>query len=423
VSLEQFETRHVTYCTSISDLSLRHIGQVNSLAASPQPNPFLAHRIFHSTPDIPKKDAPFQFQQTILRQNSYAIDLQTSKFAGASKSTSDIVSGEHHPSSDASINTLSVISAAAKSHNEEGNQAIKAILPLLEKRPTDVGILLLLIQLYTLKKNHGSATALLEAFLKRLDESDNPSAKDVRHAPGLIAAAVALYNSQGRKSQSRAVLSAAASHWRSASKKTSVPPNTALLRAAGSSLLESGTKDDATAAIAIFTDLHTRNPNDKAAAAGLVAATCLTGPSSKLDTSLLKSLTPTNRLTAGIDAAALESAGVARVPESSTTTSKKRAAPTTPAAPAAKKHRKLPTSRIPKDYEEGKKVDTERWLPIRDRSSWRPKGKKGKAKAAGLTQGGVVDDNEKPKAESTKVVVGQASKGNKKKKPSGKGKW
>lgn len=47
-------------------------------------------------------------------------------------------------------------------------------------------------------------------------------------------------------------------------------------------------------------------------------------------------------------------------------------------------------SRLPKDYEQGKAPDPERWLPLRDRSTYRPKGKKGRAKAA-LTQGGVVD--------------------------------
>ena len=47
---------------------------------------------------------------------------------------------------------------------------------------------------------------------------------------------------------------------------------------------------------------------------------------------------------------------------------------------------------MPKDYVEGKAMDPERWLPLRDRSSYRPKGKKGKKKAMELTQGGVVKE-------------------------------
>lgn len=46
-------------------------------------------------------------------------------------------------------------------------------------------------------------------------------------------------------------------------------------------------------------------------------------------------------------------------------------------------------SRLPKDYDPAKTPDPERWLPLKDRSSYRPKGKKGRQKAAEKTQGGV----------------------------------
>ncbi len=39
-------------------------------------------------------------------------------------------------------------------------------------------------------------------------------------------------------------------------------------------------------------------------------------------------------------------------------------------------------------------MDPERWLPLRDRSTYRAKSKKGKKKAADLTQGGVVKEEE-----------------------------
>lgn len=102
--------------------------------------------------------------------------------------------------------------------------------------------------------------------------------------------------------------------------------------------------------------------------------------------------------------------------------SKKRAAAATagPGLVGERKKRKLPKSRMPKEYVEGKVLDPDRWLPLRDRASWRPKGRKGKAKAAGLTQGGPVEE-EKVKSEATKVVVGsQANKGKKKKAKGGK---
>ena len=76
------------------------------------------------------------------------------------------------------------------------------------------------------------------------------------------------------------------------------------------------------------------------------------------------------------------------------------------------KPRKLHKSRIPKDFDPNKKPDPERWLPLRDRSYYKPKGKKGKKKAEGLTQGGVVEDDKKKDATP---VVQQQGGGAKKK--------
>ena len=47
-------------------------------------------------------------------------------------------------------------------------------------------------------------------------------------------------------------------------------------------------------------------------------------------------------------------------------------------------------SRLPKDYDPSKAPDPERWLPLKDRSTYRPKGRKGRQKAAEKTQGGGV---------------------------------
>lgn len=64
-------------------------------------------------------------------------------------------------------------------------------------------------------------------------------------------------------------------------------------------------------------------------------------------------------------------------------------------------------------------MDPERWLPLKDRSSYRPKGKKGKKKALDATQGGVVRENalEGVEAPGSKVVTGGGgvAKGKKKK--------
>ena len=49
---------------------------------------------------------------------------------------------------------------------------------------------------------------------------------------------------------------------------------------------------------------------------------------------------------------------------------------------------------MPKNFVDGQTPDPERWLPLRDRSSYKPKNKKGKKKVADSTQGGVTKDEE-----------------------------
>ncbi|EHK96972.1 putative Signal recognition particle subunit srp72 [Glarea lozoyensis 74030] len=285
------------------------------------------------------------------------------------------------------IADLGAINAAANAKCEAGKAGLKQILPLLEKRPNDVGLILVIIQLYILTNNPSQATTLLEAFFKRLEESQNSADQDVRFAPGLVGLVVSLYRSTGRKGPIKKELGKAASYWRR--KENSSP---ALLRAAGTSLLESSNPEDLEAAGEIFSSLRAKDPNDRAAVAGFVASYATTD----LDkaASDLEKLTPVSRLISGVDAASLEDEGVPTLPlASSQVASKKRQADSAEKEkekPA--KTRKISKSKMPKEFVEGKQMDPERWLPLRDRSSYRPKGKKGKKKAADLTQGGVVKE-------------------------------
>jgi signal recognition particle subunit SRP72 len=114
-------------------------------------------------------------------------------------------------------------------------------------------------------------------------------------------------------------------------------------------------------------------------------------------------------LVADIDAAALESAGVPTTTTLVSEARKRSIAPTKAVAPRSKRLRKV---RMPKDFDPNKKIDAERWLPMRDRTYYRPKGRKGKKRAEGLTQGG-------PVAEEKKEVKKEAPKKQQKK---GKGK-
>ena len=168
----------------------------------------------------------------------------------------------------------------------------------------------------------------------------------------------------------------------------------------------------------LFTSLLAANPSDRNAAAGLIASYATIDPSKVA--SYVDTLTPVEKLIAGIDIAALESAGVAQP-------TRKRGAEddVAPVVKSKKPRKKKP--RLPKNYDASKKPDPERWLPMRDRSYYKPKGRKGKQKAATATQGGPVEEStELPGGGRIDVVkVAQTKKtggagGAKKKKKAGK---
>lgn len=408
----------------IPDASTRHIAQINDVAASLAPtNPYLAHRLVAKNLDSIGPDHPFAFQSSVIKQDRYAVDLQSLKYAGTADSTAAAIAKQQAPTLDAFCNSLSVVNAAAHAKSETGKEALKHILPLLQKRPNDVGLILTIVQLYVLTGNSGSAINLLESFLKRLEQSGSASGLDVRFAPGLVGAMISLYHSRSRRGQVQKELAKAATYWRRKSKDRPYGV-TLLLKAAGSALLDSHDTEYRELASNIFEELHSQDPDDRYASAGLLAA----AQNGTAPPTTSSSLTPIDRLIAGIDAEALENAGTAQPPPAPG------AAVVTKKRPGEEIKRKRPNklrkSRTPKDYDPNKTPDPERWLPLRDRSTYRPKGKKGKARANLLSQGAAPagdSDGSRPGTPGHEVVKqkqqgGGGGGGGKKKK--GKGaKW
>lgn len=306
-----------------------------------------------------------------------------------------------------------VLNAAAHARNTTTEKAaLKEILPLLEKRPTDVGLILTITHLYVLTGNFAAATHLLESFFKRLEQSASASDMDVRFAPGLIATLVSLYARQGRPGASKTELAKAAEYWRKPHKSKTEAPSKALMVTAGTALLDAHNPENMKAAGEIFTSLFEQDKTDRAAIAGLVAAYSITNPSG-LPSNLSSSLPEASHLVSDIDAAALENAGVPLPPSSASSPPTAGAQKRTTPRPVASKTKRIRKARMPKDFDPNKKMDPERWLPMRDRSYYRPKGKKGKKRMEGLTQGGIVSE-EKP-VQQQGGAGGQKGGGKKKK--------
>ncbi|KAI0881182.1 uncharacterized protein GGS22DRAFT_173557 [Annulohypoxylon maeteangense] len=396
--------------SEIPEAPTRAVAQNNQVAIGVVGrNPFLTQRLLQSTTKLSGGDKLFEYQASVLRRNEYALDLQTQKFDGIEASTSKLIMESPLPTASVETAGLGVIAAAAHIHMQTSTETLREILPLLEKRPTDIGLLLTIIQLHMQANNLGPALSLLDVFLKRLDAESTPDHREVRFAPGLVAATVALYRLQGRQNSARSELAKASAYWRSKSKESA----SSLLREAGVELLRSPNHQDIASAGQTFETLVARSEKDPVAVAGLVASFA-NNDYAKIEPYLL-SITPVEKLIAGVNIQELVNAGVASVP-TPLSASKKRLAEREPEK-ATKRRRK---TRLPKNYEEGKQPDPERWLPLRDRSTYRPKGKKGKKRAQEITQGGVVREEETLElvggAGAVKVEKAPGVQGGKKKK-------
>lgn len=390
----------------IPEQGTRAIASSNKLVGSSSANPFQTHKAFSAAPPpAGGNDSLFSFQAEPFDSNRKTIDLQALKFNGL------ISSAKGNKTADLSHQAVltSVFGAAARAENEVSKAAIRKVLPELERRPNDVGLILTLVQMYVLTGNTTSAIGLLQSLFKRLEAASDAAEQAVRYNPGLVSVLVGLYRSLGQKSSIKGELARSAAYWRT---KTTAPSS--LLRAAGRYLLESGETDDTKAAADIFSKLREQQPNDKAAVAGFVASHAMDDATSvELEAEKLATVAD---LTRNIDVDALEAAGI---PQSSNalhiaqlTHSHKR-----PADGGSSQPKRIRKSRLPKDYDPTKKPDPERWLPMKDRSNYRPpKGRKKGKKGGGDTQGGAVNESLNIDAKSGTSTPQGGSGGGKKKK-------
>ncbi|KAL3464150.1 hypothetical protein BJX64DRAFT_106841 [Aspergillus heterothallicus] len=398
----------------IPELSTRRIGQNNvAIARGAVANPYALYKTLHEIPSSIDNDKLFDYQDTIITGNLHAVDLLVHKYDGIIRSTSKALSSAPYPSTEAGTNLLSVYNVAAHAKGETGTSALKAILSAVDRRPKDLGLVLTAVQLYVSLGNTTSAIVTLEKSLQLLEESISEQDKETRFNPGLLSILIALYKREGRRAQIKAELAKAAAFW----KEQATQP-TSLLRAAGASLLHSTLASDSAQAAELFKSLYQNTPDDLFAVAGYVAS------HAAMDYSQVeaqaKYLPPVEDLISDIDVASLEAAGVS--PSSSTAAATAAAIAVARKRPADSKERtvkRIRKSRLPKDYDPSKTADPERWLSLRDRSTYRPRGRKGKQRAAERTQGGVVNERSEETtpsgAQQQKPQSGGASSKKKKK--------
>ncbi|KAH8174279.1 putative TPR-like repeat domain-containing protein [Sarocladium implicatum] len=378
---------------------------------APSENPYVVQRKVASWV-ISEKDAKlFKYQSDILAHNVNVIDLAVHKTRGVSDRTESLLKNGSAPSTSYASTSAAAANAAAQTSGLQGKDLVRRLTDLSQKRPHDIGLALTIVQFHAKQGHTGAALAALQALLARLDAAEDESVKDVRFSPGIVSLAVTLMRAEGRYNSAKTELTKAARHWigHSAGDASSV------LREAGIELLRSSNAADLELAGSAFEKLFAENQGSHIAAAGLVASLAPSDPA-RVEKHVSE-LPPVQSLVGNVNVETLIEAGVATAPRAHATTTQKRPLQDEGGDRAANKKRRK--RKLPKDYVEGRTPDPERWLPLRDRSTYRPKGKKGKKKAAESTQGGVVKDEETLElvgGGGVKVERAPAAGGNKKKK-------
>lgn len=392
----------------ISELSTRTIAKNNILLArKSDTNPVALFKEFHDTPTPQGNDKLFEFQDHIMKSNAYAVDMLVQKFDGIVRSTNKALSRRPYPSASPSDTLLSVYNAAAHVRGKTGRQAIDVVKELVNKRPKDIGLALTLAQLYVGIGNISLAVATLQNVTRQLEESISEADQDVRFSPGLVSALIVLYKLDGRKHHIPEELRKAAAYWR----QRPHPPHS-ILCAAAVSLLRSSEPADLSTSQELFDLIREQNPEDKFATAGYIAAYA-TSDLSKIQDQL-DALPSAQELVKDVDVSALESEGIPPVETSAAVLAgaRKRAA----RKEEGRVKKRVRKSRLPKDYDPNKTPDPERWLPLRERSTYRPKGRKAKQRAAERTQGGIVPEQSDNRASPSPAPAQKAGGASKKKK-------
>lgn len=406
--------------------SLKYITSNNSLALKyhSTPNPHLALRLYDTTVADPLSKAqvrPFLFQTRILSRNKLGLDLQIGKYGEVSN---QVEKNEFAVKQDPA--TFAYIMAA-----KYGGKGTKEILEEVKKAKSEeqipkgtTGDIALTLYATQLQMELGNITGAIETVQSCVVDSSKHEELERRYPPALVGLLVALYKREGRKKAPKQ-LDEAAQHWKDQPK-----PNESLLLSSALHSLSSQSAASLTSAGSLLSsiNLSTTYLPPQILSAGLAAAYATTN--SSLASPHVSSLPSVDSLLKGIDIDALEVAGVytpskKRTAEDSMESSKAKKAK---AAQILMKKKRVRKSRLPKDYVEGKEVDKERWLPLRERSYYKPP-KSGKAKRrnvaqGGGTQGGKVEE-ENPAAEASVAKTtggggGGAPQPKKKKKKAGK---
>lgn len=373
------------------DPVLRYIVNTNRLIIDQETNqqlsnPNLGLRAIEAGSDYNKIVPKLVFSQVqIVNNNKFNLELK------AGKDVKNLLKSQQKKSIGAS-KSLEITTVFTDIEELPVSNQVKLLSKHFQKSPIDSRLAFSLAQLYTNQGDYNLAAATLFTHVKVLEVSD-PS---MAYSPGYVAALTSLFK------KSKKFYNAVDYFEKAVNYHSTFESNTDISDLIKEASLTLAGFDRETEQIKNYLEAqYEKNPNDITLITSLFALG--DDQVNKKYDSQKNKLNSVSSLISGVDADSLEKLGIAPLLKK-------------PSANQYKVTKKSKTrkARLPKDYDPAKTPDPERWMPKRDRSTWKPK-KKERRNNKNVTQGGQVDEALSVEQASTPAPSSSTVKNNKSK--------
>jgi signal recognition particle subunit SRP72 len=267
---------------------------------------------------------------------------------------------------------LYLILAAVSAHQNKNSKALSDLESFAKAEPQSLAIRFAIIQLQLVDSKRGAALETLESYLNGVK-----SQPEVYYQPALIALLVWLYEQTGQSERAMQTLDDASAQWKKGTSSSSTKPPSSILKQTAAFKLKAGRFQDAATD---YEQLVKADPMDAQAIAGLITAYAEVNPAlaEKYGNSL-----------PAFESGALDLATLEYVVPGVKRRYVKKDGKDGHVAKKSKNKKKR-KALLPKQYDAQTTPDPERWLPKRERSSYKAKGKNKKGLAKGSQGASVV---------------------------------
>ncbi|KAI8100095.1 uncharacterized protein BX664DRAFT_33544 [Halteromyces radiatus] len=382
-----------------------------------------------------------QYQKRIISMNEALLQMFMNKHGSCKEIIQRLI--KQYPNMD---ELYLILTAATYHQQEKADKALDELKAIAKQHPKSLAIRFATIQLELLSSQPASALKTLENYMDQVQDDKEA------HRPAVVALLVWLYEQTGQAEKAMKTLDQASNYWKQhhqhmnsnlpSLQSSSHSATPSILKQTAAFKLKTGRFQEAALD---YEQLVKADPTDIQAIAGLISAYADIDP---VKAEQYGETLPVIASDASLNVDELENVvpGV-----------KKGYVKKDPSSGHIKKPRnkKKRSPLLPKNYDESKTPDPERWMPARDRSTYRAKGKAKKAATRGpqgmaMEGGGIgttgsariagrtVESPSSPTTEDIKPVASSetspaatkatsssknTNKSNKKKKKGGKNKW